>query len=87
MLRKCVPLHFGTCPGTLHFLLHFMSEQFVCPVCSENIPFVFFDPEACYWVDTDTGDLCIIIGGVLWAVRPAENMFGENRLDRLHGHD
>ena len=64
-----------------------MSEQFVCPVCGENLPYVFFDPEACYWCDADSGDLCVILTGALWAVRPGETMFSENKLERLHGHE
>lgn len=82
-----MPVHLGTAPAHFTFYFTLMCEQFVCPVCGENLPYVYFDPEASYWCDTDTGDLVIILNGCLWAVRPGESMFSENNLEKLHGHD
>lgn len=59
----------------------------MCPVCGENIPFVFFDIESGYWCNTETGDVCIIFQGSLWSVSPGETMFTENKLEKVHGHD
>ena len=64
-----------------------MSEQFVCPVCGENIPFVWFDPESGYWCNTDTGDVCIIFQGCLWSIASGGNIFEENELEKVHGHE
>ena len=61
-------------------------SQFVCPVCGENFPYVFWDEGSGYWANCETGDIVIVLDAVLYAVISTGEPYAMNELQPIHGH-